>query len=170
MLTMPTLLLALSAHTASAANTVREEGHVGLGLQGGSRMVSGFSVKYFLDDDLALEGTLGSFYYGGFGLSGAVLFELPTLAEDEDFDIAWNTGPAVMFGTYHYGGFDNYGYNVIALTAVLGLEMDLNEIPLDIVLEWRPGLYISNTTEGVYDDEGAKVWFDSIGLAVRYYL
>ena len=54
--------------------------------------------------------------------------------------------------------------------AVLGLEMDLNDIPLDIVLEWRPGLYFSSTTEGVYDDEGTNVWFDSIGFAIRYYL
>jgi hypothetical protein len=168
MLVLPTLLLALTAQTASAANTVREEGNVGLGLQGGSRMVSGFSLKYFLDNDLALEGTLGSFRYGGFGISGAVLFEMPPLAEDEDFDVAWNLGPAVAFGTYHYGGFDSYSYNVVAITAVLGLEMDLNDIPLDIVLEWRPGLYVPFATEDF--DDGAQVWFDGIGLAVRYYL
>lgn len=169
MLAMPTLLLALTVQTASAANTVREEGNFGIGLQGGSRMVSGFSAKYFLSEDLALEGTLGAWRYGGFGVSGAVLFEMPTLAEDEDFDIAWNTGPAVSFGNYHYGGFDNYSYNVFAITAVLGLEMDLNDIPLDIVLEWRPGVYFSSTTEGVYDDEGTNVWFDAIGFAIRYY-
>ena len=170
MLAIPTLLVALTAHTASAANTVREQGNVGLGLQGGSRMVSGFSCKYFLKDDLALEGTLGAWQYGGFGISGAALFEMKNLAEDEDFDITWNTGPAVAFGNYHYGGFDNYAYNVFAISAVLGLEMDLNDIPLDIVLEWRPGVYFSSTTEGVYDNEGTNVWFDAIGFAIRYYL
>ena len=169
MLAMPTILVALTAQTAFAANVVREEGNFGIGLQGGSRMVSGFSAKYFLKDDLALEGTLGAYSYGGFGISGAVLFELPTLAEDEDFDIAWHTGPALTFGNYHYGGFDNYAYNVFAVTAVLGLEMDLNDIPLDIVLEWRPGVFFSSTTEGVYDNEGANVWFDSFGFAIRYY-
>ena len=168
MLAMSTLLLAFT-QTASAANTVRQEGNVGLGLQGGSRMVSGFSVKYFLSDDLALEGTLGSWYYGGFGISGALLFEMPPLAEDEDFDLAWDVGPGASFGNYHYGGFDAYTYNVIAITAVVGLEMDLNDIPLDIVLEWRPGLYFTSATEGTYND-GAYVWFDSIGLAIRYYL
>lgn len=171
MLAMPTLLLALTAQTASAANAVREEGNVGLGLQAGSWTVSGFSLKYFLKDDFALEGTLGAWRYGGFGISAAALFEMPTLAEDEDFDIAWNTGPAVAFGTYDYGGFDDhYAYNAVAITAVLGLEMDLNEIPLDLVLEWRPGVYFFSTTEGVYDDEGANVRFDALGFAIRYYL
>ena len=169
MLAMPTLLFALSAQTASAANTVRQEGNVGLGLQGGSRMVSGFSVKYFMSDDLAFEGTLGTFYYAGFGISAALLFEMPPLAEDEDFDLAWNIGPAAAFGTYNYGGFDSYSYNAIALTAVLGLEMNLNDIPLDVVLEWRPGLYFTAATDGDYDD-GARVWFDGIGLAIRYYI
>ncbi len=168
MLTLSTLL-ALTTSTASAANTVREAGNFGLGLQGGGRMVSGLSMKYFMAEDLALEGTLGSWYYGGFGISGALLFEMPTLAEDDAFDLAWNIGPGVGFGTYHYGGFGSYSYNVIALTAVLGLEMDLNDVPLDIVLEWRPGIYIASVTDGFYDDSGAVLWFDGLGLAIRYY-
>ena len=170
MLALPTLFLALTAQTASAANSVRKEGNVGLGLEGGGRIVSGFSVKYFMSDDLALQGTLGSWYYGGFGISGALLFEMPALAEEDDFDIAWNVGPAAAFGTYSYNGPAAYGYNVVALTAVLGLEMNLNDIPLDIVLEWRPGLHFYAVSDGIYDDEGAQVRFDGIGLAIRYYL
>ena len=170
MLALPTLLFALTVQTASAANTVRQDGNLGLGLEIGGRMVSGFSVKYFMSDDLALQGTLGSWYYGGFGISGALLFEMPTLAEEEDFDIAWNVGPAAAFGTYYDGGPASYGYNVIALTAVLGLEMNLNDVPLDFVLEWRPGLHFYAETQGNYDDDGAVFRFDGLGLAIRYYL
>jgi hypothetical protein len=167
-MTIPTLLLALSTQTASAANSVRQAGNFGLGL-GGGNFVSGLSVKYFLADDMALEGTLGSWHFGGVGVSGALLWEMPNLAEEDDFDINWNIGPGAAFWTYSYNGPGNYGFNAFAITAVLGLEMDLNDVPLDLVIEWRPGVYVYSVTSGVYGYDGAQGYFGGFGGHIRYF-
>jgi hypothetical protein len=169
MLTLPTLL-ALTTSTASAANSVRRAGNSGLGLTGGS-FVSGLSVKYFLSDDMAIQGALGGGWrFGGVGLSGALLWEMPTLVEEDDFDLAWNVGPGAAFWTYGYDGYPyDYGLNYVALTAVLGLELDLNDVPLDVVLEWRPGIYIVSVGSGVYADSGAGLYLGAVGGSVRYY-
>lgn len=169
MLTLPTLL-ALCTSTASAANSVRQAGNFGLGLAGGN-FVSGIGVKYFLSDDMAIQGTLGGGWrFAGIGVSAALLWEMPALVEDDTFDLAWNIGPGVGFWTYGYAGYPyDYDLNYFAVTAVLGLEMDLNDIPLDLVLEWRPGLYFVSVGSGIYNDDGAFVAFGGIGGAVRYY-
>jgi hypothetical protein len=165
---LPTLLLALTTQTASAADTVRQAGNFGLGL-GGGNFVSGISMKYFMSDDTAIEGLLGSWGFGGLGVSAALLFEMPNLVEEDDFNLAWSVGPGVAFWTYTYDGFGEYSYNAFAITAVLGLEMNLNEVPLDIVIEWRPGIYISSVTAGVYDNDGAVASFGGFGGHIRYY-
>ena len=147
--------LSLGASTASA-EPIRTPGRFGLGLGAGT-IANGLSAKYFVDRQNALQFNLGAFggrgadhrwhRFGGFGFSADYLFEMPAIAKaGQAFELAWNIGAGlgVGFDDDEYDHKDDHYHDYFALAAsfVLGLEFDLIPIPLDIVLEFRPGLLL----------------------------
>lgn len=147
--------LLLSADIASA-EPIRTPGRFGLGIGSGT-IANGLSAKYFVDKRNAFQFNLGSFggrgfdnrwhRFGGFGFSADYLFEMPTIAKaGQAFELAWNFGAGlgVGFDDDEYDHKDDHYHDYFALAAsfVLGLEFDLIPIPLDIVLEFRPGLLL----------------------------
>lgn len=129
------LFFATSPDTAHAQ--VRAGGNFGIGLGGGSG-TSGISMKYFLADSHALQGVVGIWGLGRgelvVGLTGDYLFEGPALFSNGTLEIGWNVG----FGPF-LGVGDAFWLGV---NGVLGLEFNLDFIPLDIVVEYRPGVLI----------------------------
>lgn len=149
---VPALSLTLLVLTAAPASAkpVRTAGNFGLGLGSGT-MANGLSAKYFAATSHALQFNLGVFggggidnrwhRFGGLGLSADYLFEMPTLVKaGRAFELAWNIGAGVGVGLDDHDGGDD----VVAFAAsfVLGLEFNLIPVPIDIVLEYRPGLLI----------------------------
>lgn len=120
--------------------THRKAGKLGVGLGAGSR-ISGISAKYWLSDTSALQVVLGGAYaygYTGAGLSVDYLVEMPPVFDHEAFNITWSAGLGV--GTYTYNGYGNG----LTVSGVGGLEFNLKELPVEVAIEYRPGIYISN--------------------------
>ncbi len=137
MRTLPLFLLMLAPLTASAGTPIQSGGNFGLGLGGGTH-VSGLSGKYFFGNDLAGQAVVGWWGAGrdggGLGVSGDLLFEMKPLVSTDPVDIAWNIGPGVNVGV---GDATWLGVN-----GVLGLEFNFKPVPIDLVLEYRPGLQV----------------------------
>jgi hypothetical protein len=102
----------------------------------------------------ALQFTLGEFGGGGFdnrwgrfgdglGLGADYLFELPDIVRaGRAFDLAWNVGAGIGLGFDDDDGPNDSWDTAFAVAFVLGLELSFIPVPLDIVLEWRPGLLL----------------------------
>ena len=127
---MSMLLLWLSV---AQATTPEKGGSLGVGL-GGGLGVSGVSLK-LATDSAALQGMVG-FSNGGLGVGLAFLLEQPTIATvGSAVDVAWNVG---------VGGSLGVGSPILlGASGVAGLEFNVRPVPLDVVLEYRPGLLIS---------------------------
>lgn len=140
------LAISCLATTGHAGPGVRQVGKLGLGLGAGT-FATGLSAKYFLDRPLAVQGNVGwwrnPYYctrnacYGGgdsLSLSADLLFEQAPFAGNAQVQVAWAIGGGVGFGI---DDFDNQ----VGLGAafVAGLEINVDVIPLDVVIEYRPG-------------------------------
>ena len=135
--------LALAVPTGALAATP-PEGPFGLGLGGGFG-VSGLSGKLYLGDASALQGVVGAYGWGynghsgiGFGLD--YLVERPSFASVEPVEFGWNYGlggSIAVWDTVHEDDELRVG-----ASGVLGLEILLQPVPIDLVLEYRPGVII----------------------------
>ncbi len=128
-----------TAGEAHAGSLMRTSGSIGVGF--GQGYASGLSGKYVLADMMAVQATVGAHGYGWHYNRGVIavgadlLFLMPIIHSDEHFELGWNAGfgPGVSLWTSGLG---------MAVEGVVGLEMNLKVIPIDIVLEYRPGLGI----------------------------
>lgn len=145
--------------SASAGSPVRSGGNFGLGVGGGT-WTNGLSLKYFMSSGSAVQAVVGGYGYGhkcnngyydyycegygGIGISGDYLWEMPALTNNEAFELAWNAGlgPSVVLGNGYFG---------LGVHGTIGLEFNFNPVPIDLVLEYKPGIYI---IPGV----GADLW------------
>ena len=127
------LIVAVCASGPAEAKEIRRKGATGIGVGSGT-LAQGLSLKHFVTERLAVQGVVGSFgnynHYGGFGISADAVFAMPILASG-DVDLAWNFGGG--------GGFASFeSASITAFTGLVGLEVLVDQIPLDIVLELRP--------------------------------
>lgn len=131
-----TLLAIMSLSTqAFAGAPIRQGGNFGLGV-GTSYGLTGLSLKYFMSDSQAVQGTAGVGFGGNYiGATLDYLLEIPEFVQSD----VLNIGPSIGLG-----GALGLSDSSIALgiNGVAGLEFMLNPIPIDFVVEWRPGLRI----------------------------
>ena len=124
-----------SAGEAHASSLMRTPGSFGIGF--GQGWAGGFSGKYVMADMMAVQGSLGVHGHG-WGASGVVafgadiLFLMPLLHSDEAFEMGWNVGlgPGISLWTSGLG---------LGAQAVVGFELNMKVIPIDLVFEYRPG-------------------------------
>lgn len=130
-----TLLTLLAPIAALAEGPVREAGNFGIGLGGGLGPV-GISAKYFMGDQHAIQGMVGTYARGGgLGLGADYLFEGPAIVTGEVAELGWNVGA----GPQLYLFANTLG---LAATGVAGLEVNFQPVPIDVVIEYRPGILI----------------------------
>lgn len=153
-MTLLALAALLSSSPALALDPPRGGATFGLGVGGGTG-ISGLSGKYWLGEHNAFQGIVGTYgsgrykdyagntYYTGLGIGLDYLYEMPSLVETEPVIIGWNLG----FGA-SVGLADN---TFVGAAGVLGLEADFQPVPIDLVLEYRPGLLL-------YPGVGADLW------------
>lgn len=132
--------LALTLAAPARADNIRQSGGLGIGLGSGT-LSNGLSIKYFLNDSNALQLVAGTWGgggikdrfgdFGGLGVGGDYLYELPVLASASFVDIAWNLGAGVGLGLDD----DALG---LAGAFIAGLEFNFIPVPLSLVLEYRP--------------------------------
>lgn len=115
----------------------REPGKLGLGIGGGTR-TSGLSAKYTVDTAFSVQGVVGvdparwGNRGGTLAVSADALVEMPALYQNDDIEIAW----AIGAGPYLAVGDDFW----LGASGVLGIEFNIQPIPLEFTLEYRPTL------------------------------
>ncbi|TNE86265.1 MAG: hypothetical protein EP330_21220 [Deltaproteobacteria bacterium] len=150
------LLFALASSTAAAGEPIRSSGNFGLGIGSGTHS-SGLSMKYYAADNHAFQGVVGWWGLGrgadndGIGASFDYLIEGPALAHGDGLEIGWNIGPGVNTVIT-----DNKGA-ALGVNGVLGLEFNIDPVPLDVVLEYRPGLRVVPDLEADFVGFGAHI-------------
>jgi hypothetical protein len=96
-------------------------------------------MKYFMSESQALQGVVGIWGLGRdhgtiIGLNADYLWEGPSLTRGSVIDLGWALGVGA------FGGFGDAFW--LGVSGVLGLEFNFVPIPIDIVLEYRPGLLV----------------------------
>jgi hypothetical protein len=145
------LISALLIGLTSMVNA--QDYNTGIGVRGG--IFSGLTVKHFIGSNTAIEGLLNTrAKWNGFEITG--LYEIHKPA----FDVArlhWYFG-----GGGHIGSWGDSPYEsntVIGVDGILGLEYNIEEIPINIGLDWKPAFNLI----GSYD----PAW-DGLALSVRF--
>lgn len=132
------LLLALPS-LAHAGAAHRRSGTVGVGLGGGTTG-AGLSAKVFLSDASAVQavaGPWGGWGGGGIGLNGDYLLEMPTIVEGDMAELAWNIGAGAGVGIFSRTATLGAG-----VSGVAGLELAFKPAPIDLVVEYRPTIWV----------------------------
>ncbi len=137
---MSLLLALVLVCPASHAQPPRGGAKFGVGV-GGGLGVSGLSGKLWLSDQNALQGVVGAWGVGrgdgrgeGLGVSIDYLWEMPVLATTEPMLLAWNLGLGGSAGATSPAW--------LGVSGVAGLEFNFQPVPLDVTLEYRPGIGI----------------------------
>jgi len=140
---------------AMAANA--QDYNTGIGVRGG--LSNGLTVKHFISSNTALEGLLST-RWQGFNITG--LYEIHAQAFNTP-RLHWYYG----FGG-HIGFWDGYKnhpwfndgtYTVIGIDGIIGIEYNIEPIPFNISLDWKPGFNIIGYT---------GFWGDELALSIRY--
>ncbi|MGV3539195.1 MAG: hypothetical protein ACO1OQ_05250 [Rufibacter sp.] len=155
------LLFSLSlVNTAAAQQT-------GLGIRIGTYS-TGISGKYFLQENIALEGIIGTdFSRSGFQITG--LYELHANALNIP-GLQWFYGAGAHFGTfkgryYHQRTYEHYydsfdkTLTTLGVDGIVGLEYKIAEIPITAGIDFKPFLDVNQ--DGVF-------LFGDGALTVRY--
>ncbi len=150
------MALTLLAVSPEAEAGVRESGKLGIGVGAGT-LSRGFSLKYFLAQDLAVQAVVGVYGYGygdcwvyyqgrcysdrrrgqEFAVGADLLSERPDIFSNGAISVAWNVGGGLGLGLPRSSDIG------ISVSLVAGLEINIDAAPIDIVLEYRPTLFVS---------------------------
>ncbi|RIH64070.1 hypothetical protein D1164_16010 [Mariniphaga sediminis] len=144
------LLVVLSANA--------QDYNTGIGVRGG--LSNGLTVKHFIESDRAIEGLLSS-RWRGFNITG--LYEIHAQAFDTP-RLNWYYGFGGHIGFWdgyddHPWFDDNDNYTVVGIDGIIGIEYNIEPIPFNISLDWKPGFNIIGYT---------GFWGDEIALSVRF--
>ncbi len=126
------------APSIAEAKPIHAPGRMGIGLGSGT-YANGLSLKYFAAESMALQFNLGTVGgsgadrfsdFQGVAASGDVLIENGPLLASALLNIDWSYGIGAGVASFN----DNLA---LAASGVLGLELNLNVLPVDLVLEYR---------------------------------
>lgn len=164
-------MFALESSAFARAGAVRQAGNVGVGVGQGT-LATLLSIKYFTDPATALQFNVGV-YNGGYGyrddtlaLGFDYLLEQPSLTGNGSFELAWSVGPGLSLGLSD----DRYrDYWIVGASGVVGLEFLFNVLPLDVVLEYRPTLFIFNRDIDRRGSDGFRIELVHFGAHIRFF-
>ncbi len=134
------------ARPASAQQT-HPPGSFGIGV-GTATIAGGLSLKLPISRGVAFQGVVGiwrdyghDWRYGhdSMALGVDLLYDMPLLLRSYVCSLGWNFGLGVGAGVETA---TNALVGGAGTTAVLGLALNFVPIPIDLVLEYRPGLYV----------------------------
>jgi len=139
------------------ATSNAQDYNTGIGLRGG--FSNGLTIKHFIGTNAALEGILAS-RWKGFQVTG--LYEIHNGFPDVD-RLNWYYGIGAHIGVWN-GDYAKWGdpgvsYTVVGIDAILGLEYNFSEIPINLSLDWKPA----------YNFYGySAFWGGGGALSIRY--
>ncbi len=151
-------LFTLIAVTFIMGSVVAQDYSTGIGVRGG--LYNGLTIKHFLGQKSAVEGIVAT-RGGGFDLT--LLYEIH---KDNAFDVDrlnWYYGIGGHVGLWPDSYFPNNTYTglntVLGVDAILGLEYNFSEIPINVSLDWKPAFNILG---------GNRFLGDGGALSLRY--
>jgi hypothetical protein len=134
---------ALAPSRAHAFGTARQGFGLGIGSGTGATGVSG----KLMAGPGAFQGVVGFWGHGdkpgpgqyssidGVALSLDYLYEMPSLAHTQYFNLDWSFGLGGGIGVATSGGTPG-----VAVAGIAGLEFNFTQIPLDLTIEYRPAV------------------------------
>ncbi|MBN1337505.1 MAG: hypothetical protein JXB39_16250 [Deltaproteobacteria bacterium] len=140
----PAILALVLALPVGAQAATPPEGPFGLGIGGGFG-VSGLSGKLYMGDATAFQGIVGLYGLGsdhdndGLGVGLDYLLERPAFVSVAPLELGWNFGLGGTVALWDDSHDDNLR---VGASGVLGLEILFQPVPIDLVLEYRPGVVI----------------------------
>jgi hypothetical protein len=133
--------------------------NTGIGFRGG--LSNGLTVKHFISSNTALEGLLST-RWKGFHITGlyeihAVAFNVPRL--NWYYGVGGHIGFWDGYEDHPWFDEDANGHTVIGVDGIIGLEYNIEAIPFNISLDWKPGFNIIGYT---------GFWGDELALSLRF--
>jgi hypothetical protein len=169
------LLCVLGASEAEAKGKgggVRTPGNLGIGIGSGT-LASGVSLKY-MNGDTAFQGNIGIYgrgrdrYFGRsrnwLALGFDYLFEMNSLTGPGDVELAWSIGPGV--GLALRDDLEDWD---LSISGVIGLEILFNVVPIDLVLEYRPSIFINDERGRFRNERGVYIDIVEFGAHLRFF-
>ncbi len=140
-----------------AASAGAQDYNTGIGFRGGPS--NGITVKHFVTSNAAVEGLLST-RWGGFNITG--LYEIHAQAFDVP-RLNWYYGAGGHIGFWDGGPnhpwLNRGSYTVVGLDGILGMEYNIEPIPFNVSLDWKPAFNIIGYT---------GFWGDEVALSIRY--
>lgn len=145
--------------------TIGQGKNFGIGVGGGS-IVSGLTLKGYFSEDLAGQlfiGGAGAYGYPGygFGLDGDIVAEFPITEAEGVGELFFGLGGG---GGLYFNTF--YGAGSVNLVAELGWHF--TEIPIELVIDYRPTVVFGSYNDDVFTGLGPFVPWGFSG-AFRFY-
>lgn len=152
---MKKTIISLAFILVVAFSVNAQDYRTGLGIRGG--LSNGLTVKHFISDVSALEGLLTT-RWNGFLFTG--LYEVHAQAFGVK-GLYWYYGGGAHIGAWnhHYKSDRADNYSVIGIDGILGMELNITEIPFNISVDYKPGLNVLGKPLGMTDE---------VALSVRY--
>lgn len=137
-----------------------------IGLRGG--FTSGLTVKHFLNETNAIEGIIGSRWFG-LNIAGLYTWHFPAFATP---GLKWQLGVGGRVGFYEgryyyrhlrrnscndpnnpncYAYWERRSFTAIGVLGIGGLEYQFADIPLTLSLDFMPNVYINHYGPGFID-------------------
>ena len=140
----------------SGSSVYTQDYQTAVGVRGS--FISGITVKHFIQEDEALEGILS---LGNWGMNITGLYEIHARAFDVE-GLYWYYGGGAHLGstTDEHPYFDEKGeFLVMGLDGIVGLEYNIQEIPINFSIDYKPQL-------NFFGDTGLTVYGGA--LSIRY--
>ncbi|MDA3822429.1 MAG: hypothetical protein PF450_07470 [Bacteroidales bacterium] len=151
-------LLVLAVFISAATFSFAQDYTTGIGLRGG--LSNGVTIRHFIGETTAVEGLIQT-RWSGFSLTG--LYELQRNDAWDVDRLNWYYGVGAHVGMYNstdYTWANTTGSVVVlGIDAILGIEYNFEEIPINISADWKPAINVIG---------GTKFWPDGGALSIRY--
>lgn len=135
---MIVLLLAMML-AVRVAFPASDKGKVGIGVVLGAP--TGFSIKYWENQRIAYQGSIGAMFNGGLMIGGDYLIH-ENAFKNQDFPFYY--GPGLFLGDAGFGG-PVYSRSRVALgiRGAFGVDFIPREYPFDVAMELGPSLLLT---------------------------
>jgi hypothetical protein len=152
-------VICLGAPTSEAAraDSFARVGRIGVGVGGGT-LANGLSAKFYVAPRTALQAVLGLSHWG-LSFSGDFIKEFRPFVRTPVGDMF--AGVGVGAGLVRYRDFNDEA-DVVGISGILELGWHFNEVPLELILDWRPTYYFGDFIGGFF--------FGGGGGAIRWFL
>lgn len=154
---MRRIILAVIAIAMASSQSVAssDRGRVGIGVVLGAP--TGFSVKYWENQRIAYQGSIGGMFNGGVMIGADYLIHENALRNPQ---VPFYYGPGLFLGSAGFGG-PEYAHDRVALgiRGAFGVNFISRDYPFDVAVELGPSLLLTPTVGMVLQ----------LSVALRFY-